>query len=156
MMRSYFTRLIVAVTGDYFAPMIGLTYIIVKIVLRHLIHKAIDHVYDFWGVIAWFSVDITLLALSVCAASNVPARLKLSQQESIFWYLAFVFFFILAAFLYLFFVKRRNRLVKDKKKGKDRVLPYKDAGLFIYLSFGWFIGFACFWATLGALHSQQP
>src|SRR5947209_5082124 len=157
-MKYYIDQLIHGITGEFFAPVIGLVYILVKVVLRHIIHKAIDHDYDFWGVIAWFSVDITLLSLSVCAASNVPAKLALSHQESIFWYLAFVFFFIMAAFCYLFFVKRKNRLEKEmgkdkkgKKDKKDKVPPYKDLRLSFYLSTGWFIGFAWFWATLRAL-----
>lgn len=150
-MEYYVNQLMHGITGEYFAPVIGLMYILVKIALRHLIHKAIDHTYDLWGVIAWFSVDITLLSLSVCAASNVPAKRGLSHQESIFWYVAFIFFFIIAAFCYLFFVKRRNKLDKGKKSKKDQVHPYKDLRLTIYLSAGWFIGFGWFWATLRAL-----
>lgn len=147
---KYFDQFFHGIVGDYFAPVIGLAYILMKIVLRHIIHKAIDHSYDLWGVIAWFSVDITLLSLAVCAASNVPAKRGFSQQQSVMWYVTFVFFFIIAAFCYLFFVKRRNRLDKGKKK-RDHIRPYKDLGLSLYLSFGWFIGFGWFWATLRAL-----
>lgn len=149
-MTDYTDQFINAVTGEYFAPIINLSYILMKIILRHIIHKAIDHDYDFWGVIAWFSVDITLLSLSVCAAANVTAN-HFSHRGSIFWYLTFIFFFIIAAFCYLFFVKRRNKLDKGKKNKKDKVRPYKDWRLSLYLSTGWFIGFACFWATLRAL-----
>jgi H+/Cl- antiporter ClcA len=147
-------QLIHALTTEYFAPSIGLIYILVKITLRHIIHKAIDHNYDVWGVISWFSVDITLLSLSVCTVANAPYNRGLNREESILWYLAFVFFFIIATFCYLFFVKRRDKLDKGKKSKKDKIQPYKDLRLSFYLSAGWFIGFAWFWVTLTSLKSN--
>lgn len=145
------SQLMPSPSAEYFAPAVGLIYILVKIALRHIIHKAIDHNYDVWGVMSWFSVDITLLSLSVSIASNAPTRQGYDREWIIFWYLAFGFCFIIAAFCYLFFVKHKDKLDKGKKSKKDKIQPYKDLRLSIYMSIGWLIGFAWFWATLRAL-----
>jgi hypothetical protein len=150
-MGEYLKEFFRLITGDYFAPVIGLTYILIKIVLRHFIHRAIDHPYDFWGVIAWFSVDLTLLSLSVSAASNVAAKQQCTTQQTVLWYVTFGFSLLIAAFCYLFFVKRRDKLEKGKRNKKSQIRPYPDWGLGLYLSGGWLIGFAWFWATLRAL-----
>lgn len=131
--------------GSYSAPIIGLTYIIVKLFVRHVIHKAIDHDFDMWDVIAWFSVDVTLLSLSVSAATKIHAKPKMgfTGDEIYFFYIIFAAFFLLNATLYLFFTKRRDRLKK--------IRPYKDWKLGALLCFSWFIGFAWFWGVLDAL-----
>ena len=145
-MKTYLLPIINALMGSYSIPVIGLTYIVFKLLIKHLIHKAIDHDFDLWDVIAWFSVDVTLLSLSVCAASDVPRRLNLTPQEALYWYIIFIFFCVLNSFCYLFFTKRRDSLQK--------IRPYKDWKLSALLSFSWLIGFAWFWGTLDALKSS--
>lgn len=129
--------------SSYFAPTIGLFYICTKILIRHLIHSAINHAYDFWSTLAWFSVDLCLLSLAVCAAGKGHIKMGFTYEESIFLYAVFVVCLVLVFFAYLFFTKRRDRL--------DNARPYKDFGLAGYMAGSWLVGFAWFWAVLEAL-----
>jgi hypothetical protein len=129
--------------SNYFSPTIGLFYIVAKIFFRHLIHSAINHVYDFWSTLAWFSVDLCLLSLAVCAGSKAHAKMGFTHEETIFLYAVFVSSLLLVFFAYLFFTQRRD--------GLENIRPYKDARLAAYMTFSWFVGFAWFWTVLEAL-----
>lgn len=142
---EYIARVIRFLMEGYSAPVFGLTYIVVKLFIKHIIHKAIDHEFDLWDVFAWFGVDITLLSLSISAASKIHAKpkLNLTGEAAYFFYFIFTVFVLFNAVLYLFFTKRRDSL--------NKLRPYKDWKLGILLSFSWLIGFAWFWGVLDAL-----
>jgi hypothetical protein len=144
-MKTYLLPFITALMDSYSVPIIGLTYIVIKLLIKHLIHKAIDHEFDFWDVMAWFSVDVTLLSISVSIATDVPAKLNMRGPVITYFYIIFIVFCALNSFCYLFFTKRRDNLQK--------IRPYKDWKLAALLSISWLIGFAWFWGTLDALKS---
>ena len=137
------TSLLQLLAGPYGIPIIGLAYIVGKIIIRHFVHAAIDHEYDFWSTLAWFGVDTTLLSLSVSAACQVHIKLGLNSQQTHAWYFVFVISVLATVFVYLFFTKRRDKL--------NQLRPYMDLGLFCYMTVLWFVGFAWFWKVLKAL-----
>jgi hypothetical protein len=128
----------------YSVPVIGLTYILIKILVKFYIYKAIEHEFDFWDVLAWFSLDIMLLSLSVCVALDVPSqKWNLKPIASYFFYIIFVVFCITNGFCYLYFTKRRDQL--------EKIPPIKDLKLASLLSVSWAIGFYWFWGIFDAL-----
>jgi cytosine/uracil/thiamine/allantoin permease len=137
------TSLFRLLAGPFGIPLIGLAYIMGKIIVRHLVHAAIDHVYDFWSTLAWFGVDATLLSLSVSVACQVPNKLRFDPQQAHAWYFCFVFSALISLFLYLFFTKRRDRL--------QQVRPYEDFLLSCYVTGLWLSGFLWFWKVLNTL-----
>jgi hypothetical protein len=144
-MKSHLAQLLQSLTGPYFAPSMGLLYMSAKLMIRHILHKFAEHVYDFWGTMAWFGVDVILLASSLSIAIRVPEKMKLGYEASVFFYIIILLCFLGTCACYTFFTKRRNLL--------NGARPHRDFRLFLYLSVNWFLGFAWFWAIIDSVRA---
>ena len=142
-MRSHLAPFFQSLTGDYFSPVVGLFYICAKLLIRHILHKFADAIYDFWGTMAWFGVDIILLSSSISIALQVPEKLHLNYHASVYFYLTILVCFLGTCAFYTFFMKRRRSL--------EGIRPYCDVRLFLYISTIWLLGFASFWAIVDSL-----
>jgi hypothetical protein len=131
--------------SKHFASVMGLAYIVAKLIIRDITHRAIGHKYDVLGVFAWFGVDIAVLSISVGAATKIHEKMKfLSYEEIVIWYFSCTVCLFFSILLYAWFTKRRDSL-------KQRKMPEKDLGLATLLSVIWVIGFGLFMVTFNAL-----
>lgn len=132
-------------SGQLFIPLMGLFYLMAKLIIRNYIHKLImdgGERVDLWPVVAWFGVDLAVLTLTLSITIKAPQMKGYAYQESVVWYVFMGFFIIMSCLFYGTFMKTRKSL--------SNISPLKSFKLFILLILCIITGAAFFTPTLKA------
>lgn len=144
-MELIFALLASSFTDNYFVLFISLSYMLISLIVKSIVHGLINYRNDLWIVFAWTSIDISMITLAVCIGSNIPKHRGLSYNETAFWYLGLAFCVVMAALFYGLYVKLKNN-------DRDRTL-FRLFKLGLYMTLNWLFGFAFFVPTLNGLNA---
>ena len=123
----------ILISGKLFALFISLSYLVSKIVLRHILKTFVTIAYDIWDSIAWFAVDIAILNFSISIALRIPHKYNWNYEQTVVWYILLTCTFLISCVLYACIIKARGN---QKKR-----TPLNSFRLFSYLSSSWCVVF---------------
>ncbi len=132
---SYYILIAMRLFDEYFFPLIGLFYVIMKIMVKYFIRNSLLLQYDFWEIFSWFGVDLAILNLSLSIGIKIDEVLKKKHNVvygGVWWYIFLVAGIIIAALIYGYINKRRA-------KGGLNIWWHSCLGFL--LSASWLIGF---------------
>jgi hypothetical protein len=77
--------------------LLGLVYLILKVIVRHIIRSIADVESDTLDTFAWFGVDLSILALSLAVASDtIFGGTQMDTKVGMLYFFGFALFGILA------------------------------------------------------------
>lgn len=120
---------------------VGLFFLLAKILLRLFAHRLADSQSDLWLVPAWFGVDLCALSMGAVLAKNPLARFS-HEEQTVCWFIG-IGLLLASVWSYYRFVKRRK--ICSKKH------PARDWRLAVFLSCGLFCGFLTLAWTISRL-----
>jgi len=116
-------------------PAISLIYLTIKIGCKYMIRNLMPPLdFDFWEVVSWFAVDISVLNIVICIGFKYHEMLSRYEAGAL-WYTGLGFALLLCLYLYGQFNRRKYQVKKT---------PLKDFCLFKYISISWAISFGFF------------
>ena len=132
---------IIAMLGNYFPIIIGLIYLLIKIIAKNIIKFIVGFDLDAVDILALFTVDLAFLNCAVSITIDVTSILKYNPAMSIIYYILLVSALLLIILFYINFtiIRRRTTSVSMRKT--------KLTSCFLI---NWFLSMGFYWTIFKA------
>ena len=127
---------IVTFLGNNLVIFSGVLFLVLKVVLRLLIHRMIfvddgqpsdRSLLDGWPVFAWAYTDLGLIGLTISFTMDYPGIKNYDKAGCIVWYILIIFSLFCSYLFYGLFIRER--------KSKGVASPHQNGWVLMYLLF---------------------